>query len=110
MFVILAHAGIFPSLNMGKQYYVYIMANARPTLYIGVTDNLVRRVYAHKHKLIEGFTKKYYLDRLVYYEVFQDVNEAIQREKQLKKWKREWKLKLIKENNPRLKDLYPTII
>lgn len=86
------------------------MANARPTLYIGVTNDLVRRVYTHKHKLIEGFTEKYYLDRLVYYEIHQDINEAILREKQLKKWNREWKLKLIKQNNPELKDLYSTIV
>jgi putative endonuclease len=76
------------------------------TLYIGVTSNLLDRVYKHKKGIYDGFTKKYKVNKLVYYEVFGDINEAILREKQLKKWKREWKIKLIEKNNPEWKDLY----
>jgi putative endonuclease len=88
-----------------KHYYVYIMANDRPTLYVGVTNNLGRRVFEHKHKLIEGFTKQYNLNKLIYYEVFTDIDVAIQREKQLKHWNRIWKLRLVMKLNPTLKDL-----
>ncbi len=80
------------------------------TLYIGVTSNLIKRVYEHKHKIIKGFSSKYNINKLFYFEVHQDVNEAITREKQLKKWNRNWKLKLIIENNPEWEDLYPKII
>ena len=77
-------------------YYVYILANKRNgTLYIGVTNNLERRMYEHKHGLIEGFTKKYNIKNLVHFEVTEDVCSAIQREKQLKKWNRAWKIKVI---------------
>ncbi|MBU2444971.1 MAG: GIY-YIG nuclease family protein [Bacteroidetes bacterium] len=77
-------------------YYVYILASKRNgTLYIGVTNNLVRRVYEHKNNLIEGFTKKYSVHDLVYYEIYQNVMDAIQREKRLKTWKRKWKIELI---------------
>ena len=93
-----------------KDYYVYIMGNDRPTLYIGVTNNLIRRVYEHKHGLIEGFTKKYNLKKLLYFEVFNQVKDALAREKQLKHWKRNWKLNLIKAKNPTMKDLYSEII
>ncbi|MDP2671067.1 MAG: GIY-YIG nuclease family protein [bacterium] len=89
-----------------KNYYVYIIGNSRPTLYIGVTNNLVRRVYEHKNKLVEGFSKKYGLNLLLYFELFSSAEEAIKREKQLKHWNREWKLRLIKEGNPEFKDLY----
>ena len=90
-----------------KQYYVYIMASKRNgTLYIGVTNNLIRRVYEHKNNLIKGFTSKYGVHRLVYFESTSEVESAILREKQLKKWKREWKLELIEKINPEWKDLY----
>jgi putative endonuclease len=90
-----------------KQYYVYILASKRNgTLYIGVTNDIVRRVCEHKNKLIEGFTKKYSVNILVHYEIFGDIRLAIVREKRLKAWKREWKIKLIEEQNPEWKDLY----
>jgi len=88
-----------------KQYYVYIMSNNSKILYIGVTDNLTRRVYEHKNKLLEGFTKRYNLTKLVYYEVTNDINAAIRREKQLKNWHREWKINLIESVNKEWKDL-----
>jgi len=86
--------------------FLYIMAN-RPqgTLYVGVTNNLVRRVYEHKFGLREGFTKRYKIKVLVYYESHQFIVNAIQREKNIKHWKREWKVHLIEENNPHWKDL-----
>ena len=80
------------------------------TLYIGVTNDIVRRVWEHKNHLLKGFTDKYSLDKLVYYEIWQGEIEAIQREKTLKHYKREWKLNLINESNPEWNDLYPTII
>ena len=80
------------------------------TLYIGVTNNLVRRVYEHKEGLIEGFTKKYNVKNLVYYEVYNDMYEAIKREKAMKKWLRKWKIELIEKTNPDWKDLYEEII
>jgi putative endonuclease len=88
-----------------KQYYVYIMTNSSRTLYTGVTDDLVRRVYEHKNKLIEGFTKKYNITKLVYYEITSDVQAAIQREKQIKGWLRKKKIALIEEANPEWEDL-----
>ena len=89
-----------------KQYFVYIIGNKRPTLYIGVNNNLFRRINEHKNSLIPGFTKKYSLNKLLYYEVYEEIHDAIKREKQLKHWEREWKLDLIKKINPELKDLY----
>ncbi|MFA5043794.1 MAG: GIY-YIG nuclease family protein [Kiritimatiellia bacterium] len=90
-----------------KAYYVYIMASKRNgTLYIGVTDSLIRRVYEHKNSLIEGFTKKYKIHNLVFYERFDDVKSAIRYEKRLKKWNRRWKIELIEKSNPDWKDLY----
>ena len=90
-----------------KSYYVYILASQKNgTLYIGVTSNLSRRTLEHKHKLLKGFTKKYDTNMLVYYEEFQTSYDAIKREKQLKKWKRLWKLNLIEKVNPTWKDLY----
>ena len=86
------------------------MGNARPTLYVGVTDDLVKRVFEHKNDLADGFTRRYGLHDLLYYELFNDIIDAINREKQLKHWNREWKLKLIKEFNPEFKDLYSTIL
>lgn len=88
-----------------KSYYVYIMANTRPTLYIGITSNLIKRVYEHKNNLIEGFTKKYSVHKLIYFEEYTSSLEAISREKQLKNWHREWKLNLIKKQNPLFEDL-----
>ncbi len=91
-------------------YYVYIMTNkAFGTLYIGVTNDLIRRVFEHKEKVVDGFTKKYGLDKLVYYEVYDSIEAAITREKQLKEWHRNWKLRLIMKKNPKWEDLYETI-
>ena len=93
-----------------KSYSVYILASKRNgTLYIGVTSDLVKRVCEHKDGLIEGFTKEYGVTLLVHFEVFEDVNEAILREKRLKKWNRDWKIRLIEETNPQWKDLYVEI-
>jgi putative endonuclease len=95
---------------MMKQYYVYILASRRNgTLYIGVTSDLPKRVYEHKQELIDGFTKKYGVHALVYYEAHDNIEEAITREKQIKKWERAWKLKLIEEMNPEWDDLYEQI-
>ena len=93
--------------NNENQYYIYILANKRNgTLYIGVTSNLVKRIYEHKNNIIEGFSKKYNIHKLVYYEITDDIESAIRREKQLKKWNRKWKMNLIEKNNPEWKDLY----
>jgi putative endonuclease len=88
-----------------KNYYIYILTNKSKILYIGVTNNLNRRVYEHKNKLIEGFTKKYNLDELVYFEVFNNIEDAIRREKQLKNWHRQWKMNLVESVNKEWKDL-----
>ena len=80
------------------------------TLYIGVTNHLIRRVYEHKNGLLEGFTKKYKIDNLVYYELTTTIESAIKREKQLKKWNRQWKINLIEKNNPGWDDLYSELI
>ena len=93
--------------NIKDQYYIYILANKRNgTLYIGVTSNLVKRVYEHKNNIIEGFSKKYNIHKLVYYEITNDIENAIRREKQLKKWNRKWKMNLIENSNPEWIDLY----
>ena len=94
-----------------KQYYVYILASRKNgTLYTGVTSDLLKRIYEHKQNLMDGFTKKYHVHNLVYYEVHNDIGEAIAREKQIKKWKRRWKIELIEKMNPHWKDLYDEII
>ena len=94
-----------------KYYYVYIMASGRNgTLYIGFTSNLVQRVFEHKHHLLPGFTARYSVDKLVYFERFEDVNEAIRHEKRLKEWKRNWKKDLIEKFNPDWRDLYDDLI
>ncbi len=94
-----------------KTYYVYFLASKRNgTIYIGVTSDLTRRVHQHKQGLVDGFTKKYNVNMLVYYEKFQDVYLAISREKQLKHWKRSYKLQLIERNNPKWRDLYLDIL
>ena len=91
---------------MPKIYYVYILASERNgTLYIGMTNDLARRMEEHKEELVPGFTKKYRVKTLVYYEIFEEVNAAIHRETRLKKYKREWKLNLIEERNPDWRDL-----
>ena len=88
-----------------KTYYVYIMTNRTRTLYTGVTSNLERRVFQHKHKLLPGFTREYHIDRLVYFESFGDVRDAIGREKQIKGWLRAKKVALIVAANPAWRDI-----
>jgi len=91
--------------------FVYILASKpQGTLYIGVTNDLVRRVAEHKSKMIPGFTKKYGVDKLVYFETFEDNISAIVREKKLKRWRRDWKRSLIEEQNPHWKDLFPGLL
>ncbi len=93
-----------------KQGYVYILTNTNNiVLYTGVTSNLVQRVYEHKNKVVQGFTKKYNLHKLVYYEVFEDMINAIVREKQIKGWLRSRKISLIEKTNPNWNDLYTSI-
>ena len=96
---------------MGKEYYIYILTNKNnTTLYVGITNNLVRRVYEHKNKLCDGFTKKYNIDKLVYSEVCIDSLSAIEREKQIKSGSRKKKISLIESKNMEWKDLYSTIV
>lgn len=105
-----AAGGIHAMQNM-KNGYVYIMTN-KPfgTLYIGVTSDLIKRIWEHREKKIEGFTKKYNLTRLVYYEIHERINDAIKREKEMKEWNRNWKLRQIMDANPDWKDLYADIV
>ena len=94
-----------------KTYYVYILASKRNgTLYIGMTNNLIHRVYQHKGDLVEGFTKEHGVHMLVYYEQTDSVHSAIMREKQLKKWNRQWKIQLIEKQNPEWRDLYDDLV
>jgi putative endonuclease len=96
-----------------KIFYVYILTNSKlKPIYIGMTNDLERRIYEHKNKLVKGFTSKYNLNRLIYWESCEDVTSTIEREKQLKNWKYKWKINLAKETNPMLKDLsiYPTFL
>jgi len=96
---------------MDKHYYVYILASKRNgTLYVGVTSSLIKRIWEHKEKLVEGFTKTYKVDKLVYYERYSDPENAIKREKRLKKYKRQWKIDLIERENPGWADLYDELI
>ena len=96
---------------MEKNAYVYILASGRyGTLYTGVTSDLVRRVWEHREKLVSGFTREYNVHQLVWYEVHADIVEAIRREKQIKHWKREWRLELIQSMNPLWKDLYAELV
>ena len=89
------------------EYYVYILTKDRnSTFYVGVTNDLKRRVYEHKEEIVTGFTKKYNVKKLVYYEIHNDINEAIHREKIIKKWKRKYKIDAIERMNPEWKDLY----
>ena len=95
---------------MSKQPAVYILASKRNgTLYIGVTSDLVRRTWEHQNKITGGFTQKYDVHRLVYYELHGDMSTALLREKQMKKWRRAWKIELIEKSNPSWKDLWPEI-
>ncbi len=97
-------------IEMSKTYYVYILASKRNgTLYIGVTNDLGRRVWEHREGWVPGFTKKHEVSRLVYYEVFESVEAAIRRETRLKKYKREWKINLIQSRNLEWTDLYETL-
>ena len=90
-----------------EQFFIYILASRKDgALYIGVTSDLVKRIWEHKNRLVKGFSKKYNTDKLVYYEQCMDGKNAIQREKQLKKWNRKWKVELLERNNPDWKDLY----
>ena len=94
-----------------KQPAVYILASQRNgTLYIGVTSDLVQRIWQHKNDVVEGFTKEYGVHLLVWYELHEDMESAIIREKRLKKWNRAWKLRLIEEKNPNWQDLYESIL
>ncbi|MEO0184377.1 MAG: GIY-YIG nuclease family protein [candidate division WOR-3 bacterium] len=95
---------------MAKNYYVYILASRKNgTLYIGITNNLAKRIYEHKNNLVNGFTQRYSVHYLVYYEIFNNAYEAITREKRPKKWKRLWKIELIRKFNPEWKDLYDEV-
>jgi len=94
-----------------KQSYVYILSSKKNgTLYIGVTSDLIKRVWEHKNNVVEGFTKKYSVHNLVYFEIYEDIEQAIKREKQLKRWNRKWKLELIEKSNPDWVDLYEGIL
>ncbi len=93
-----------------NEYYVYILASQRNgTLYIGVTNDLIRRIWEHKQNLVEGFTKKYNIHILVWFESTPNIESAIVREKQIKHWNRKWKLRIIEEKNPQWEDLYNTL-
>jgi putative endonuclease len=93
-----------------KQFYVYILSNRiGGTLYVGMTSRLVQRVYEHREELVEGFSKRYGLHLLVYWEMHATAESAIRREKQIKEWKRAWKIELIERENPNWMDLYPII-
>lgn len=92
---------------MDKQYFVYIMSSMKQgTLYMGVTSNLIKRVWEHKQDLVRGFTAKYKIHKLVYFETFKRIEDAIKREKQLKNWSRQWKIALIEKSNKQWQDLY----
>jgi putative endonuclease len=96
---------------MNKQPAVYILASKRNgTLYIGVTSDLIKRIWEHKNNIVEGFTKRYNVHQLIWYELHESMESAITREKRLKNWKRKWKLELIEINNPKWIDLYDTIV
>lgn len=95
---------------MLKGGFTYVMANNRPTLYVGVTNNLIRRVFEHKNEIIQGFTSRYHLHKLVYFEFFNTIEQAIIREKQIKDMARKEKLVLIEKSNPGFKDLYDQIL
>ncbi|MDP3295278.1 MAG: GIY-YIG nuclease family protein [Nevskia sp.] len=95
---------------MEKEFHVYILASKRKGIYVGVTSNLVQRVWQHRNDEVEGFTKRYRVHCLVWFESQPDSVSAITREKQIKEWRRAWKLELIEASNPQWRDLYPSII
>lgn len=96
---------------MGGSYFVYILASGRNgTLYVGVTSDLVGRVWEHKEKVFRGFTARYGVNKLIWFEEYSDISEAIWREKKIKKWKRAWKLDLFRDTNPDWHDLYPGLV
>ena len=102
---------LFQHLGMDKPAYIYILTNKNnTTLYTGVTSNLKKRIWEHKNNFVEGFSKKYKLHKLIYFEIFDVIEEAIKREKQIKNWHRNWKMNLIKSENPKFEDLYEKII
>ncbi len=94
-----------------QQYYVYILASQKNgTLYTGVTNNLTKRIFQHKNSNVSSFTEKYSVKFLVYFEIHKNIVTAIQREKRIKKWNRQWKIELIQKNNPNWQDLYPNLL
>jgi putative endonuclease len=94
-----------------KNYYVYMLASGRyGTLYVGVTSDLIKRTWQHREDFVEGFTSKYNVKRLVWYEVHEEISSAITREKQIKKWQRSWKIKLIQQRNPQWRDLFDEVV
>ena len=95
------------TVAVAMPFYVYIMTNEAKTLYIGVTNDLLRRVREHREGIVPGFTRKYGVKRLVYYETYQDIRDAIHREKAMKEWRRDWKISLIEQSNPEWVDLHP---
>jgi len=96
---------------LSKGYYIYLLTNKRlNVLYTGVTNHLIRRVYEHKNKMVDGFTKKYNVDRLIHYETYSDISDAIAREKEIKGWSRAKKNALINQGNPKWEDLFNEII
>ena len=98
-------------MRVNGVYFVYIMASKKDgVLYIGVTNDIVRRVYEHKNDFVDGFTRKYHIHKLVYFETTSDINVAITKEKQMKKWYRKWKIALIEKTNPHWNDLYNSLI
>src|SRR5882762_7916092 len=108
-------AGLVPAIPLRqallmRQFYLYILAS-RPggAIYIGVTNDLIRRVYEHRNRFVEGHTKRYHIHRLVYFEVFSTARDAIQREKNMKHWPRAWKTRLIVQTNPTWRDLFDEI-
>jgi putative endonuclease len=90
---------------MKKSFYVYILRSTSAVLYIGITSNLTKRLYEHKNKLVDGFTSKYNVDKLVFYEIYEDAESAILREKQLKNWNRKKKIELIAKQNPEFSEI-----
>ena len=100
----------FPDTNARTRESRFYVNKRNGTLYVGVTSNLIKRIFEHKQKVVPGFSKKYDLNILVYYEQHSDIREAISREKQLKKWQRKWKLDLIENFNPNWEDLYHNIV
>ena len=94
-----------------NSYFVYILASKKNgVLYVGVTNNLIRRIYEHKNNLVDGFTKQYFIHKLVYFEETNSIEEAILREKRIKEWKRRWKIELIEKNNPHWNDLFDNLV